>query len=341
MKIRSDFVTNSSSANFTLELVVEAQDGRTAGAALWGSRESCFNAIELLPKKKGSDILAGNRSIYSAKGIDELCDLLFSAATVYGEFYDDEDYLEDADEESTFVIAGKLNCYENREELTEFIEDMGGRVTGSVSSKTDYLICNDKDSDSGNARKARDLEIPIITELEFMLHFDEDRYYEYMDEHVDDGLPAIEFAPGDAADFRNNCAEAGITCENLKTITVENKRDGTGDTAIFIRSSNDRFAEYRKKYQEAPENQKAAVLEEFIDFVKSGPELEVHDNGYTVPNRAPCIWTADENALRQTMTDFLVGGKDGWWMGQYSHKFIIDFSGKSVTEQEVIYFPYP
>lgn len=67
-----------------------------------------------------------------------------------------------------FVITGSLNHFENRNQLKEEIENRGGKVTGSVSSKTDYLINNDKMSTSSKNKKAKDLEIPIISEEDFL-----------------------------------------------------------------------------------------------------------------------------------------------------------------------------
>lgn len=69
----------------------------------------------------------------------------------------------------TFVITGDLIHYKNRDELKKEIEDNGGKCTGSVSSKTDYLINNDSTSSSGKNKKAKELGIEIITEDEFIL----------------------------------------------------------------------------------------------------------------------------------------------------------------------------
>lgn len=68
----------------------------------------------------------------------------------------------------TFVITGSLNHYKNRDELVNIIEQLGGKVSGSVSSKTNYLINNDVTSTSGKNKKAKDLEIPIISENQFV-----------------------------------------------------------------------------------------------------------------------------------------------------------------------------
>lgn len=68
----------------------------------------------------------------------------------------------------TFVITGSLNHFENRNSLKDTIEKMGGKVTGSVSSKTDYLINNDSMSSSSKNKKAKELGVSIITEDEFM-----------------------------------------------------------------------------------------------------------------------------------------------------------------------------
>ena len=68
----------------------------------------------------------------------------------------------------TFVITGTLETFANRKEAQAKIESVGGKVTGSVTSKTDYLINNDIHSGSSKNRKARELGIPILSEEEFL-----------------------------------------------------------------------------------------------------------------------------------------------------------------------------
>ena len=67
-----------------------------------------------------------------------------------------------------FVITGSVTHFKNRKELKERIEDLGGKVTGSVSKNTSYLINNDNLSNSTKNKKAKELEIPILTEEEFL-----------------------------------------------------------------------------------------------------------------------------------------------------------------------------
>lgn len=71
-------------------------------------------------------------------------------------------------EGKTFVITGSLRAYKNREELVSVIERNGGKVSGSVSAKSSYLINNDVTSTSGKNKKANELGIPIISEGEFV-----------------------------------------------------------------------------------------------------------------------------------------------------------------------------
>ncbi|MBR5361622.1 MAG: NAD-dependent DNA ligase LigA, partial [Lachnospiraceae bacterium] len=68
----------------------------------------------------------------------------------------------------TFVITGSLEHFDNRNALKELIESKGGKVSGSVSAKTDYLINNDSASGSSKNKKAKELDIPIISEDEFL-----------------------------------------------------------------------------------------------------------------------------------------------------------------------------
>lgn len=68
----------------------------------------------------------------------------------------------------TFVITGSLNHFANRDEAKEKIESLGGKVSGSVSAKTSYLVNNDVTSTSGKNKKAKELNIPIISEEELI-----------------------------------------------------------------------------------------------------------------------------------------------------------------------------
>ena len=67
-----------------------------------------------------------------------------------------------------FVVTGSVEHFANRGELKEYIEGFGGKVTGSVTGKTNYLINNDISSNSSKNKKARELGIPILSEEAFL-----------------------------------------------------------------------------------------------------------------------------------------------------------------------------
>ena len=71
-------------------------------------------------------------------------------------------------EGKTFVITGSLEKFANRKELKELIESNGGKVTGTVTGRTDYLINNNTASNSSKNKKARELGVPVISEDDFM-----------------------------------------------------------------------------------------------------------------------------------------------------------------------------
>ncbi|MGN0376787.1 MAG: NAD-dependent DNA ligase LigA [Suilimivivens sp.] len=71
----------------------------------------------------------------------------------------------------TFVITGDVHHYKNRDEFKAYVEAAGGKVTGSVTSKTNYLVNNDVNSTSSKNRKAKELKVPIISEDEFVERF--------------------------------------------------------------------------------------------------------------------------------------------------------------------------
>lgn len=82
-----------------------------------------------------------------------------------------DDYVKDtADspiEGLTFVVTGDVHIFKNRKEVEAKIEELGGKLSGSVSKKTNYLINNDVTSTSGKNQKAKELGVPIISEEDF------------------------------------------------------------------------------------------------------------------------------------------------------------------------------
>ena len=74
-----------------------------------------------------------------------------------------------------FVVTGSVEHFANRGEIKELIESLGGKVTGSVTSKTNYLINNDVTSTSSKNKKAKELGIPIISEEQFLELTQEDQ----------------------------------------------------------------------------------------------------------------------------------------------------------------------
>jgi BRCT domain type II-containing protein len=70
-------------------------------------------------------------------------------------------------EDVTFVVTGKLKYFENREEIVEYIEDLGGRVTGSISKKTSFILAGDN-MGPAKLEKANKLGVPIMNEDEFL-----------------------------------------------------------------------------------------------------------------------------------------------------------------------------
>lgn len=71
----------------------------------------------------------------------------------------------------TFVITGEVHRFKNRDEFKAYVESQGGKVAGSVSGKTDYLVNNDVNSGSSKNQKARELKVPILSEEDFMNQF--------------------------------------------------------------------------------------------------------------------------------------------------------------------------
>ena len=112
------------------------------------------------------DVIAGNYVAYFADAEhQELFEKLLKEVKLPEE---QEDVGEQTFAGMNFVITGSVEHFANRNEVKALIESKGGKVTGSVTSKTNYLINNNVESTSSKNKKAKDLGIPIITEEDFL-----------------------------------------------------------------------------------------------------------------------------------------------------------------------------
>lgn len=112
----------------------------------------------------GPILAEGIANYFADEGNIERLERLLCEVTVQAEEGQEEQTMEG----KTFVITGSVYHFSNRNELKAYIEARGGKVTGSVTSKTDYLVNNDVKSMSSKNKKAKELGIPIISEEELL-----------------------------------------------------------------------------------------------------------------------------------------------------------------------------
>lgn len=124
----------------------------------------CADAEEISAIDSIGPVIAGNLSAYfkSEENNRKLSRLLF-CLRIRREETEGEQVLAGLN----FVITGSVEHFANRGEIKELIESLGGKVTGSVTGKTNYLINNDKASNSSKNKKAKELGIPILSEEDF------------------------------------------------------------------------------------------------------------------------------------------------------------------------------
>ncbi|MBQ1312494.1 MAG: NAD-dependent DNA ligase LigA [Blautia sp.] len=114
-------------------------------------------------------VIAGNlTSYFQDEQHNRMLDHLLTHLRIVKEEKDEEQSLSGM----VFVITGSLAHFENRNELKNRIEAKGGKVTGSVTGKTSFLINNDTASGSAKNKKAKELGVPIISEEEFLSRFE-------------------------------------------------------------------------------------------------------------------------------------------------------------------------
>ena len=130
------------------------------GALTEGGKDA-FTSINGIGEALGKSIIN-----YWNKHSEEIMDL--AQKFTFSKDEKIEKFENDKINRKVFVVTGSVNHYKNRNELKTDIEKNGGKVSGSISSKTSYLINNDIDSNSSKNKKAKELNIPIITEEQFL-----------------------------------------------------------------------------------------------------------------------------------------------------------------------------
>lgn len=147
-KSASKMIAESVDYNFNIFMQQMALTGAKYFKYIPGIGDTLINSLDNYFEKHCSDILQLSKEfIFESKSNRNTNDLLKGL---------------------TFVITGSLNHYANRDELKSEIESYGGKVLGSISSKTSYLINNDVNSTSSKNSKAKSLNIPIISEKDFI-----------------------------------------------------------------------------------------------------------------------------------------------------------------------------
>ena len=132
------------------------------------ARMRSLSAEDLRAVPMIGDVIAGSYADFMADAennriIDDLLEFVTFTAP--------SEKTSDALSGMTFVVTGSLNVFKNRDELKKYIEDNGGKVTGSVTGNTDFLINNDVNSTSTKNRKARESGVEIISEEDFIGRF--------------------------------------------------------------------------------------------------------------------------------------------------------------------------
>ena len=125
----------------------------------------CADAEEISAIDSIGPVIAGNLSAYfKSEENNRKLSRLLSCLCIRREETEGEQVLAGLN----FVITGSVEHFANRGEIKELIESLGGKVTGSVTGKTNYLINNDKASNSSKNKKAKELGIPILSEEDFL-----------------------------------------------------------------------------------------------------------------------------------------------------------------------------
>ena len=177
----------------------------------------------------------------------------------------------------------------------------------------------------------------IMSEKQFVINYDEDTFYEYESELQRD-VSCYEATPKTMAAFIENCKKAGITMDNIATITIRNQKDGNGDSAMFF--SDEVFKEYKQRYEQAEtDEEKNEIVDELVEYVRSEPEVDVADNEGANDGEWPISYLGTDDDLRSYMLEYLNGKrKRDYYMATLTDEYTIDLKENSLEEKESMVF---
>lgn len=337
MKFRTDFVTNSSSANYILNIVFVSKDDGFAGLDLAVSPETCWcedgdmtaEDISLTAKQFKDGVAVGGELLKNKTSIDELIDLLAETATI-DQFYPRTSIDSDSIADEVFFFDPDFSCqwYEGVDAMKQYIEDMCGTITDDIDNAT--VVISNKE-----AKMFPEHIKMVLNEPSFIVACDEDKMYDFDREEFLGDQSVADVCPKSVKRFKDDCQKAGITVDNLKDIVIVNAKYGNGDSAMYVEKSV--FKDFKDRYLAAADDkEREAVLDEAVKFAASEPEVEVCDNEYVLDDTMPIGFAEDKESLREEFLRYFKGSGRSYWMGSDSEYYTIHFDQNTMEYRHIL-----